>query len=76
VSGATGEVITDATATRDLRSLVDAGLLLPKGESRGRQYQPTPELSRVWLEIRQVRSVAGVQDPYESLVPELPGLLA
>ncbi len=76
VSGATGEVITDATATRDLRSLVDAGLLLPKGERRGRQYHPTPELSRVWLEIRQARTITGVQDPYESLVPELPGLLA
>jgi Fic family protein len=74
VRAATGEEITDATATRDLRSLVDAGLLLPMGEKRGRQYLPTVDLGRAWLDIRSMRAAVGVQDPYESLAPELPGL--
>jgi len=33
-----GEEITEQTATRDLRLLVDRGLLVPKGEKRGRHY--------------------------------------
>jgi len=75
VQDATGEQITDATASRDLRALVTGGLLLPMGEKRGRQYLPTPELGRVWVDIRAMRAAVGVQDPYESLAPELPGLL-
>ncbi len=75
VRSATGGEITDATASRDLRALVDAGLLLPVGEKRGRHYLPTDELGRTWLDIRAMRASVGVQDPYESLAPELPGLL-
>jgi Fic family protein len=33
-----GEAITETTASRDLRSMVEAGLLAPRGEKRGRVY--------------------------------------
>lgn len=36
--------ITDNTASRDLRSLVEAGLLVPHGEKRGRYYTAGPPL--------------------------------
>lgn len=40
--------VSVATATMDLRRLVDAGLLAPHGEGRGRGYRATPELESAW----------------------------
>lgn len=54
--------IEPATAGRDLRQLVAAHLLLPRGETRGRYYTATPEL----LEIgrRTIGSRRPLIDPY------------
>jgi Fic family protein len=71
----TGEQITDSTATRDLRALVQADLLQPQGEKRGRRYLPTDELRAVWDAIRSMRPPRQDEDPYERAgQPRLPGL--
>ena len=41
------EEITEATASRDLRDLVAADLLTPKGEKRGRTYLPSKRLTDI-----------------------------
>lgn len=51
VTWTSGDDISAAMATRDLSALVDAGLLHPKGEKRGRTYEPTPALTLTWQEI-------------------------
>jgi len=66
-------------ATRDLRSLVEVGLLEPKGEKRGRHYSGSPELKTHRSETRVRRPMP---DPYSDFEaspppspdePELPG---
>jgi Fic family protein len=71
-----GEEISDDSATRDLKALVDAGLLSPKGEKRGRSYLPTDDLRATWRSIRAQRPPRPEEDPYESAgqQPRLPGL--
>ncbi len=70
-----GEDLTDATATRDLRALADAGLLDAHGERRGRVYTPTADLRRVWDAIRARRPALAAESPYAPRVqPQLPGL--
>lgn len=61
------EEITEATASRDLRDLVAAGVLAPRGEKRGRTYVP----SRSLAELRQeAASQTGIprddSDPFAS----------
>ena len=51
VNWTTGDQISAAMATRDLSALVEAGLLHPKGEKRGRTYEPTPALALIWQEV-------------------------
>lgn len=64
VRAASGEEVTDATATRDLAAIARAGLLTPVGEKRGRSYQPTAELTAIWQAIRQDRTQVETTDPY------------
>ena len=64
VARSTGEEITAASATRDLAAMVNAGLLVPSGERRGRTYRGTEVLRSLWQEIRQMRLVDTVEDPY------------
>lgn len=66
VSSSAGEKITDATATRDLSAMAKAGLLEPVGEKRGRSYQPTADLSKVWHSIRELRQDRPTDDPYQA----------
>lgn len=64
------------TATRDLRLLVDVGLLVPKGEKRGRAYIRSGKLA----EIRNANRVPNKPaNPYDIVrsgaqPPRLPGL--
>ncbi len=78
IRSTSGEEITDATATRDLRSMTEAGLLEPHGEKRARQYTPTPSLRSAWETIRAQRPATAIEGPYpEDLAaaqPPLPGL--
>lgn len=52
------------TANRDLRMMVDAGLLLPQGETRGRYYTATPQLR----DLRQsvIKEWPRLLNPYTS----------
>jgi Fic family protein len=70
-----GEDLTDATATRDLRALAEAGLLETQGEKRGRVYVPTKDLRQVWDGIRARRPAPTDDSPYPvGTQPSLPGL--
>lgn len=57
-----GEV-SEAMATRDLRALVSAGLLVPVGERRGRFYLPTDRLQAIRARTREQRG-AEAEDPF------------
>jgi len=74
VRSSTGEVISDDTATRDLRAMAKTGLLEAVGEKRGRYYHATEALREVWTGIRSQRPVRGAEDPYALSQPPLPGL--
>lgn len=60
-----GEEIQDLTASRDLRAMVEAGLLDPIGERRGRYYVASTELARVRGEVRASRPARADEDPFE-----------
>jgi Fic family protein len=57
------EEITEQTASRDLRQLVDAGLLVAHGEKRGRYYGA----SRTLADIRQ--AIVRARDPRDDTDP-------
>lgn len=61
---ATGEEISDLTASRDLKALVDADLLEPVGERRARYYLAGETLSGLWEEIRSQRPPEAEDDPF------------
>jgi Fic family protein len=54
-----------ATANRDLKAGVEAGLLDARGETRGRHYVGTPAVREIYAEVRAVRHQ--VFDPYDTL---------
>ncbi|MDQ3914336.1 MAG: Fic family protein [Actinomycetota bacterium] len=55
--------VTEQTATRDLKQLVQAGLLVPKGERRGRHYVASDRLRELRGKSLEVR--VPIQDPFE-----------
>jgi Fic family protein len=57
-----GEV-SEAMATRDLKALVDAKLLVAVGERRGRYYLPTDRLRSIRARTREERGAEG-EDPF------------
>jgi len=61
-----GEEITNQSATRDLMTLVHAGLLEPRGETRGRHYVASESLRGVWFEIRDSRPPILTPNPFET----------
>jgi Fic family protein len=60
-----GESIADQTASRDLRALVTAGLFVPIGDTRGRFYFPSDDLTATWLDILSRRPPQAHDDPFE-----------
>lgn len=50
-----GLEITENTASRDLRAMVEAGILEPRGERRGRLYVAGSPLRDVWQSVRGLR---------------------
>jgi Fic family protein len=56
--------LTEQTATRDLKQLVEAGLLVPKGERRGRHYVASDHLRALRAESLEVR--VPIEDPFET----------
>lgn len=64
--------VSDSIAGRDLKALVQAGLLEPRGERRARHYVATPRLQAINNLTRQVRRP--VEDPYDFPVEPTLGL--
>jgi Fic family protein len=62
--GATGEEISDLTASRDLKAMVDAELLEAVGERRARYYLAADALTRLRAEIRANRTPTSEDDPF------------
>lgn len=59
--------VSENLASRDLKALVDAGILQPHGEKRGRYYSPVQRLRDEHVKIKKsVRSTVKIEeDPYE-----------
>ena len=60
------EEISELTASRDLRAMVEAGLLDPVGEKRGRYYVAAPPVAEIRESIRSGRPPADDYDPYDA----------
>jgi Fic family protein len=56
--------ISEAMATRDLKALVEANLLVAIGERRGRFYLPTDRLREIRTRTREQRGPE-IEDPFE-----------
>jgi Fic family protein len=56
--------ISEGVASRDLRQLVDAELLVPRGEKRGRFYLPSRDLWEMRQEIVRARNPRDDSDPF------------
>lgn len=54
--------VEDRTATRDLQALVDADLVIPRGERRGRTYSASDSLRAIRKEARHCKP--RITDPY------------
>lgn len=61
--------VESGTANRDLKAMVAAGLLVAKGETRGRYYLGTDELRQVYSEMRRAHR-RQVVDPYMVSEPD------
>lgn len=60
-----GEEISDLTATRDLKAMVESGLLEAIGERRGRYYLASAELTGIREKIREGRPPRAEGDPFQ-----------
>ena len=58
--------ISDHLASRDLKGLVDAELLIPEGERRGRHYVASPVLTEIRQRARLPKTIA---DPFAENSP-------
>jgi Fic family protein len=58
------EEVPDVTASRDLKAMVEKGLLLPVGERRSRHYLASDELKALREEIRSRRAPREERDPF------------
>ena len=58
------EDVSEAMATRDLRAMADAGLLVAHGERRGRFYTASLDLRAIAREIRSRRPRLDDTDPF------------
>jgi len=50
------EDVSELVASRDLRALVEAGLLTPQGERRGRTYKASPSLREIEQSVRSTHT--------------------
>ena len=55
--------ISQNLASRDLIALVNANLLVPVGEKRGRSYTPAPEVAKIRQKLRLPKST---DDPFDA----------
>ncbi len=66
-----GEELSDLTASRDLRAIVDAGLFEPVGQNRGRYYVARPTLRGEYERIRADRAPRETDDPFQLALGQL-----
>lgn len=59
-----GESVAEQTATRDFKVLVDAGLLEPTGDKRGRHYTAGEPLRAIAARARTARAPKDLSDPF------------
>ncbi|HSK49908.1 MAG TPA: Fic family protein [Solirubrobacterales bacterium] len=64
VEAAMGEEISDLTATRDLKAMVDHALVEAVGERRGRYYLAGEMLKSLYEEVRAARPPKSADDPF------------
>jgi Fic family protein len=64
VKASEGIEVSDLTASRDLKALVDADLLVPRGERRGRLYVAGKAVRDEWEAVRARRPDRGEDDPF------------
>jgi hypothetical protein len=60
-----GETVSSLTASRDLRALVDARLLVPIGQTRGRYYVGEPTVLDQRRRIQTTRAPKETSNPFE-----------
>jgi len=63
--------LNDIMASRDLKAAVNAGLLIPAGERRGRIYTGSPQLRALVDKMRR-EHIKKVPDPFVETHPKLP----
>jgi Fic family protein len=61
---AVGDEISDLTASRDLKAMVDSELLVAVGERRARYYLAGETLKTLSEEVRAARAPKGTDDPF------------
>jgi Fic family protein len=71
VKASAGEEISELTATRDLQAMVRAGLLTPRGETRGRYYVGAASTLALRRAIRAQRPARDEYDPFAVAEKEL-----
>jgi len=64
--------LNDVMASRDLKAAVDAGLLIPSGERRGRVYVGSPQVRALFDKLR-MEHIKSVPDPFTAQTPLLFG---
>lgn len=62
---AVGEEISDQTASRDLKAMVDLDLLDPVGERRARYYLASEQVKALWREIQAKQPPKETDDPFD-----------
>ena len=55
--------LNDIMASRDLKAAVDAGLLIPSGERRGRVYVGSPQMKALFDKLK-AEHIKSVPDPF------------
>ena len=63
--------VSDVVASRDLKAAVDAGLLIPTGERRGRVYAGSPMIRDLFIKLRQGH-LKSIPDPFVPTTEQLP----
>jgi Fic family protein len=63
--------LNDVMASRDLKAGVDAGLLIPDGERRGRVYMGSPEIRALFDKLKN-EHIKSVPDPFVAETRLLP----
>jgi Fic family protein len=66
-----GEEISDLTASRDLKAMVDAELLDAVGQGRGRYYVPSSTVADLRVKVRETRPARSTIDPFDVARTEL-----